>query len=60
MIMAQMSEITTKNRTQACIADFTDIEDEKGKETIMRKVIPYPTIEEGLPFIRQKIPCSLG
>jgi hypothetical protein len=35
------------------------MEDEEGKEAIMRKVTLNSTIEESLPFIRQ-IPCSPG
>jgi hypothetical protein len=59
MIMAQMSEMRTKNRIKDCIENFREMEDEESKETIMRKVTPNSTIEEGLPFIRQ-IPCSPG
>jgi hypothetical protein len=59
MIMAQMSEMRTKNRIKDCIENFREMEDEEGKEAIMRKVTLNSTIEESLPFIRQ-IPCSPG
>jgi phage regulator Rha-like protein len=50
MIMAQMSEMRTKNRIKDCIENFREMEDEEGKETIMRKVTLNSTIEEALPF----------